>query len=146
MAIEHIHIEDENVISLRTAAFDDDGIIGVLHLCPRSEKTRDDSHLYKSFCWVYKRRSKLVFKLSRQYRNHKLKHIFSQLREMAIPLSPDIRFLWSEDGMSVAVLIDGEPLGCFIETKFHGYSKSVLPGSALGNAWDEELFKTVFNK
>jgi hypothetical protein len=137
----NVRLAEENVVSLRTVCFSDDGMLGFLFLVPPQPDPRPDGHLFSNVCWVYKRNRSLMERLRGCYGRRRDASILRQLKTTRIRTSPEIRFLWSETGQSVAVLVDGEPMAFIAEGKYHGYSKALrTPG--LGNTWDEDLFQS----
>ncbi|MDH5674303.1 MAG: hypothetical protein OEZ06_19270 [Myxococcales bacterium] len=57
----------------------------------------------------------------------------------AVPESSSWEFLWSDDGETVAVSLDGELLGLISSEIERGFSRHLREDSAWGNAWDDEL-------
>jgi hypothetical protein len=138
-----MRITQENVVSLRTACFSDDGVVGFLFLVPPHPDLRPDAHLFRNACYVYKRHRSVSARLRGCYSKHRDASILHELKAARIPASPEVRFLWSQTGQSVAVLVGGEPMAFIAEGKHHGYSKALRkPG--LGNTWDEDLFQSIF--
>jgi hypothetical protein len=140
---QKLSIYEDNVVSLRTVYFFDDGVLGSLVLLPPDPDCRPDGHLHSDVCWVYKRHRSLIDRMKGCYEKHKSASILQQLKPLKIRINPQISFLWSDSGHSVAVVVDGEPMGFIVEDKFCGYSKAIeTPG--IGNTWDEELFRKTF--
>ncbi len=130
-------------MSLRTACFSDDGVVGFLFFVPPRPDPRPDRHLFSNVCWVYKRHRSIWERVRGCYRKHRDANILDKLNAWRIPACPEIRFLWSENGQSVAVVVNGEAMAFIAEGKHHGYSKALRkPG--LGNTWDEDLFRSIF--
>ena len=136
-----MRLNEENAVSLRTACFSDDGVVGFLFLVPPRPDPRPDGHLFSSVCYVYKRRRSASQRLRPSATQHR--SVLRQLKAARVPTAPEIRFLWSENGQSVAVLVGGEPMAFIAERKHHGYSKA-LKKPGFGNTWDEHLFETIF--
>ncbi|PYJ83790.1 MAG: hypothetical protein DME22_14860 [Verrucomicrobia bacterium] len=135
----------ENVISLRTAVFDDDGVLGTLVLLPPDPDRRPDGHLHGSVCWVYRRHPSLVEGNAKAcLKKHQNACVFENLKPLRIRLDPDVRFLWSESGQSVAAVVDGEPMGFISEHKHCPYSKSEKTPPVNQNPWDEDVFRRLF--
>jgi len=131
-------ITSSNVVSLYTAGFQDDGYIAHLFFLPRSlgDKTK--------LCWVYRRRLPFWQQIRKSFFDSSSKVIVDQLRADSISESPRIDFLWSDDGLSVAVHVDNQPWA-FIHDNFNnGFSKSIRNNSSVGNRWDEELYRKTF--
>jgi len=134
------HFSD-NVISLRTAVFKDDGVLGTLVLLPPEPDRRPNGHLHSDVCWVYRRHPSLIegsAKVSLK------KQEGCNLQPLKIRLDPEISFLWSESGHSVAVVVDGEPLAFISEHKYCSYSKSEKTPPVHQNPWNEDMFRQLF--
>src|SRR5689334_5110967 len=132
-----MHLIEENVVSLRTACFSDDGVVGFLLLVPPRPDPRPDGHLFSNVCYVYKRHRSVLQNLRPSPTRHRA--VLRHLKAFRVSTAPEIHFLWSENGRSVAVLVGGEPMAFIAEGKHHGYSKA-LKKPGLGNTWDEDLF------
>jgi hypothetical protein len=131
------YLTSENVVSLRTAVFRDDGYVGTLHLSPRYQG--DTSKV----AWVFSRRLPLPKRIKRALINRDLAIVESQLRPDEIPQKPQVDFIWSDNGLNVAVLIDKNPMAFIHENAQKGYSKCIKHIIA-GNLWDEELYRRTF--
>ena len=55
-----------------------------------------------------------------------------------------LRFLWSEDGNSVAALLDGVPLAYASAHEKSGKSKALKVASFFGEPWSDESYEVVF--
>ena len=55
-----------------------------------------------------------------------------------------LRFLWSEDGNAVAVLLDGEPLAYASAHEKSGKSKALKVVSFFGDPWSDEAYLAAF--
>jgi hypothetical protein len=137
-------ITEENVVSLRTAIFKDDGILGQLVLLPPMPDRRPDAHLHSDVCFVYKRDRPSIGRSNDARERRHLALILKHMKALVLEVDPKISFLWSDNGQSVAVLVNGEPMGFILEDKFCGYSKAVK-NSEIMNPWDEELFQKTFH-
>jgi len=62
------------------------------------------------------------------------------------PASRDWTLLWSHDGHSVAVLADGFPMACIVNASSPGYSRGLERSTSLGNAWDNEVYASIFGR
>jgi hypothetical protein len=133
----------DNVISLRTVSFRDDGILGRFVLLPPIPDRRPDGHLRSGVCWVYKRHRPLWDRLKGCYRKHESAFILRHMRSVKVRPDPVVNFLWSDNGHSVAAIVDGEPMGFVAEDKFCAYSKAFDKPEVM-NTWDEDLFQKTF--
>ena len=133
----------DNVISLRTVVFEDDGVLGCFVLLPPMPDQRPDGHLHSDVCWVYKRHRSIWDRLRGCYRKHKSAFILGHMKSLKIRPDPVVSFLWSDSGHSVALIVDGEPMGFIAEEKFCAYSKA-FEGPEVMNTWDENLFQKTF--
>jgi hypothetical protein len=136
-------ISEGNVISLRTAIFTDDGVVGTLVLLPPIPDRRPDGHLQANVCWVYKRHRSIMDRMKGCYRKHRNAFILQHMRPLKVRPNPDLSFLWSESGHSVALTVDGEPMGFIPEDRFSGCSKSSKNPRVM-NLWNEDLFQKIF--
>lgn len=135
----------DNIISLRTAVFEDDGVVGTLVLLPPEPDRRPDGHLHRSVCWVYRRRDSLIEESAQpKLREWKPECVFENLQPMNIRLDPTIAFLWSDTGNSVAVVVDGQPMGFISEHKHCPFSRGEKAPPVNQNLWDEEAFQKLF--
>lgn len=134
----NVHLTSENVISLRTAVFRDDGFVATLHLLPRYQGDTE------KIGWVFRRRLPLLKQIRRRFVHPDLAKIESELRADPIPERPPVCFKWSENGLNVAVLIDSEPWAFVHESFNKGFSKSIKRAGLIGNCWDEELYRKTF--
>jgi hypothetical protein len=166
-------VREENPISLRSAFVLDDGYVvsfGLLppHLVPAFPGDRNCDR-YKG-TYLYRRRRPLLARVmlaplgeqqavsfSRSRHKHRtlwgwvgylgyrrlLVSLERDIRAMHFTHQPEMKFLWSDPGDSVALSLEGQPWAFIHHEKNHGYSKGVLrPG--YGNTWDEELFQKTF--
>jgi len=53
-----------------------------------------------------------------------------------------ISIRWSEDGKSVAALIDDEPFAMILSGEKMGYSKAIAKSGPWGKPWNDDLFAT----
>lgn len=61
-----------------------------------------------------------------------------------IPESSDIRFMWSVDAHSVAIMVFDEVLGFIADGEKHGYSRNLARQGPWGNPFDEDRFRFLF--
>ncbi len=135
----------DNVISLRTAVFEDDGVLGTLVLLPPDPDRRTDAHLHSNVCWVYRRHGSLMEHSAKtSLKKHKGSCVFENLMPLKVRQNPEMTFLWSESGHSVAAVVEGEPMGFISEHKFCPYCKSEKTPPVNQNPWNEDVFKQLF--
>lgn len=134
---------EENIISLRTAYFWDDGVMGTLVLLPPVSDRWAEGQIHGDVCWVYKRRRPLLSRLKGCYRRHESASVLREMKAGTVSEYPEIEFKWADTGHSVAVLVDGVALGFIAESRANSCSKAfVKQGNS--NHWDEELFQRTF--
>ncbi len=59
---------------------------------------------------------------------------------IADPKAKEFSFRWSQDGHSVALLRNGEPIAMATARDALGYSKAIAKRSRLAKAWDEKRY------
>jgi hypothetical protein len=138
-----MNLQKDNVISLRTVVFQDDGVLGYFVLLPPVPDRRPDGHLHSGVCYVYKRCRSLMDRLKGCYRKHRSAFILRHMKPWKVRSDPTVSFLWSDSGHSVAAIVDGEPMGFVAEDKFQAYSKAFDRPKVI-NTWDEDLFQKIF--
>ena len=62
------------------------------------------------------------------------------------PLEKSVRFRWSPDGESVAVLFDSDLVGFIAHAERPGFSRNIQVSGPFGNVLDLELYRTVFGE
>jgi hypothetical protein len=82
-------------------------------------------------------------RVRRIFFNWNLAKVESHLRPEEISPKPQVDFVWSDNGLSVAVLVEKNPAAFIHETAKRGYSKC-LKHAVAGNLWDEELYRRTF--
>jgi hypothetical protein len=134
-------LQDENIISLKTALFQDTGYVAWMLFLPEQE---DFGRKEPGYCCLFRRHISeenvgLIEKLL-----GKNFSLWTQLEDFDVPFPPRVEFLWSENGQSVAAVVEGQAIGFIAEGQQRGYSRSIRKWSGLANAWDEKLFRELF--
>jgi len=62
-----------------------------------------------------------------------------------LPSSSQIKFLWSNNGQSVAVIIGSETLGFIAQNSPRGFSKHIKLSGPFGDPFEIELYKSLFS-
>src|SRR6266853_4762050 len=153
-----ILLQENNVISLRSAFVEDDGNLAFFSLMPadlaslmRKGRTW---RAPKDFDWVELDSTWLYRHMRSAADEAKLMVGFPCLDQDVKPIllekPPEFRLLWTDSGNGVAVFLNGEPWAFIDEETHQGYSKGILrPAaaylSAVGNLWDQKLFEKIFN-
>ena len=134
-------LEEDNVISLRTAIVLDDGNLVSFRLMPVSlDPSKDLRWVSLDRTWLYRHKRSDSEELDLKCDSPCVEQ---DVRPMVFEKPPEFRLLWSDSGHSVALHLHGEPWA-FIEEETHkGYSKGILK-LAVGNPWDQELFDRTF--
>jgi hypothetical protein len=140
-------LEEDNVISLRTALILDDGNsvhfrlmpadFGALSLKVLEWVTKDSAYLYRHLRLTDEEAALMNGPSSLE----------QDLKPMTFEESPVFRLLWADSGNGVALYLNGEPWAFINEATHLGYSKGILPpkrGPAIGNVWDQVLFERIF--
>jgi hypothetical protein len=127
--------------SLRWAVFEDDGVSAWLYLT-RPEETRPVAD-----CWIYNRVPAPPLARIHDYRSQPPPASAEYVAEGAQRLearAPDVRFAWSQDGESVAVLIDGVSAGFIVAGSRRGCNRQLTRPGPWGNPWDDGLYRQTF--
>lgn len=149
-------LEEENIISLRTAFVFDNGDIVSFQLMPvwmgssipgAIPKPRDFSWTSQDFTWLYRHMRSAVDeeKLMQGYPPI----VQQDVKPILFEKPPEFRLLWTDSGHSVALYLNDEPWAFVDEQTHKGYSKGVLLPrkkffQPVGNQWDEVLFENIF--
>jgi hypothetical protein len=148
-------LEENNVISLRTAYVVDNGNLVGFQLMPAwldSSIPRKRGLARKDFEWVLSDQSYLYRHMRSVTEEVELMSCFPCVEQAVKPMRfespPELRLLWADSGNTVALYLNGEPWAFIDEETHKGYSKGVLkpaaPLPAMGNQWDQELFEKLF--
>lgn len=151
-------LEEDNVISLRTAFVFDNGDLVSFQLMPvwmgssipgTKPKPYDFSWTSQDFAWLYRH-------LRSAADEAELMGIYPPIVQQGLtPLvfdkPPEFKLIWTDSGHSVALFLNGEPWAFIDEQTHKGYSKGILkPKKAYlppsGNLWDQELFEKIFSR
>jgi hypothetical protein len=143
-------LEQENVVSLRTAyVFDDGNLVGFLLLAADFEALVAE----KDFEWTARNRVWLYRHLRSPSGEKELMGGFPLIEQgikpMAFSKTPVFRLAWSDSGNSVALYVNDEPWAFIDEQTQAGFSKGILKPrkpsfSPVGKFWDQELFEKIF--
>jgi hypothetical protein len=153
-----ILLEENNVISLRTAYVHDGGNLVSFSLDPADMLSMfseiKKQWAPKDFEWVSKDHTWLYRHLRSPSDEEKLMQTFPPIVENDIkPLvftnQPEFKLLWADSGHSVALYLNGEPWAFIEETTHEGYSKGILLPkepyiTPSGKLWDQGLFERIF--
>lgn len=155
-------IQEDNVISLRTALILDNGDTVSLQLTPawmRSSipgaKPQGLDWASQDFTWLYRHKRPWL-------EEQKLKRIYpgivqQDLKPLIFKQAPEFKLLWTASGDSVALILNGE-LWAFIDEQTHtGYSKGILKSPDVSPwrkseqkpicpmSWNQDLYDKVFS-
>jgi hypothetical protein len=146
-----ILLQENNVISLRTAIVGDDGNLVGFSLYPADLTSLIPKGRTwwapKDFEWVSQDSTWLYRHMRSAADERKLMHGFpcveQDVRPMVFENPPEFKLLWADSGNSVALYLSGQ-VWAFIEEETHlGYSKGIIEGTDK-NAWNQELFEKTF--
>ena len=139
MTEENIYLTSENNLSKLTAIFEDDGISAWLYL------HKSNSVIFDA--WVYNRISTPSKDYLENNRNSPPPAVQGFASETSLYNSPKDHkwsFLWSKDGMSVALLKDNIPISCIVSNLEQSYSKELIKNGPWGNTWSKEIYNANF--
>lgn len=142
-----ILLQEDNIISLRTAlVIERDGVVA-LQLLPRSMTEARNLHGSRLNEWLWSLLAYLYQDLTSttQVPIRGIKHLkFEKL--------PELKLIWSDSGNSVAVYLNGEPWAFVDEKTKKAYSKGIQCSTInsawspkVGNAWDQKVFENTFS-
>jgi hypothetical protein len=149
-------LEEENIISLRTAFVADDGNLVDFRLLPDwvgSAIPKKKNWAPKDFDWVsydyaYLYRHKRSGAGEEDLAVDQHPHIEEGIKPLTFDKKPEFKLLWTDSGHSVALYLNGEPWAFIDEQTHTGYSKGILKRRsglrAVGKLWDQELFENIF--
>ncbi len=137
----------QHPVSSRWAVFEDDGITGFLYLTPPDEQRPIAD------CWLYNRIEPPPDEEAQSYAESgtpppaTISYAGPHAR-YAPSAPPHVHFIWSRDGESVAVAVDGEVLGfiTLVGRRAQSYSRKLARDGGGGNTWDEHLFHSLFGE
>ena len=140
---ENLFLSEKHRVSHRHADFEDDGTSAWLYL------TEPDTRRIVADAWVYNRIAPPRREEVKSFRPLPPPAALGFASETALCEFPERhqwRFLWSEDGESVAVTKDGQAVACILDAKKPGYSRELVKDGPWGNVWSNEVFERVFGK
>jgi hypothetical protein len=148
-----ILLEENNVISLRTAYVGDDGNLVTFRLNPADYTSLIPKGRTwwapKDFDWVEQDCTWLYRHMRSSSGEKELACGFFPVEQGVGPMSfekpPEFKLVWTDSGHSVALYLNGEPWAFIHEKTRQGYSKGILK-STIGKLWDQELFEKTFSK
>ena len=111
MSDENLFLEHKHPASRRLAVLEDDGTSAWLYM------TEPDSRKPVADAWVYNRIAAPPAEAIKSYRGGPPPAAQGYASKAALcedPSSHEWSFLWSEEGESVAVVRDGQPVACII--------------------------------
>ncbi len=150
-------IEEENVVSLRTAYVYDNGNLvsfclnptDLVSLIPKGRTWWAP----KDFDWVSQDSTWLYRHLRSPSEEEELMRgspiVDQDIKPLVFEKPIDLKLLWADSGHSVALYLNSEPWAFIDEATHEGYSKGVLKPekeylSPPGKLWDQELFEKIF--
>lgn len=142
---ESLLLEFDNEASGRTALVADEGDSVWLYLThsAQSEIERD--------CWLFNTPGAPDEPDPAEYEAQSSpppapQHFITEQGKRAVPEERQFRVRWSADGNSVAVLLDGAPLGIATMTEERGISRYLKEPGAWGRPWDQARFVALFGE
>jgi hypothetical protein len=134
-------LENENILSLKTVLFVDTGVIAWMSFLPEWDARRKES---REFGFLYRR--KLPYNQLSQLELLSITHreIWPELLDIDASFPPNVTFHWADDGQSVVVLVDRNPVGFLAHDTQIGYTKFLRNGSRFGNVWNEDIYQRLF--
>ena len=142
-------LEEENVISLRTAYVQDGGDLVALRLMPAwldssiptGRRRYDLSWATQDCAWLYRRMRPPAEEAALM---HALPCLAQDVRPMALDGPPQFKLVWTDSGHGLALYLNGEPWAFIDEDTHKGYSKGMLRAKFGDCPWDQELFERIF--
>jgi hypothetical protein len=136
---DDLFLSQQHPTSHRWAIVEDDGRVAYLYL------TEPDTTKPIADCWLYNRiPTPPTFSSSRgEPPVVPLTHAAANAT-IPPPVSESVRILWSSDGESVAVFIDGELAGYIARGEKLGYSSRLRTSGPHGNIVDLNHFRQLF--
>jgi len=144
-------LEEDNVISLRTAfVFDDEDVVSFKLVPSASQSLTLGSTFHgrkvlasQDYAWLCRHQRSVSEEM-------KLMDGFACMQQNLRPLlfnkPPIFRLVWTDSGNGVALYLNGEPWA-FIDEKTHqGFSKGVFKHLFDDFPWNQELFEKEFKK
>jgi hypothetical protein len=155
MAESKTLLEEDNVISLRTALVQDDGNSVGFRLMPAwldSSIPRKRMSAPKNFEWVFSDFAYLYRHMRSTVEEVKLTCglpcVDQDIKPLKFESPPEFKLRWADSGNTVALYLNGSPWAFIDEETHKGYSKGVLKPKAgspsIGNQWDQKLFEKLF--
>lgn len=149
--MEKTLLEEDNIISLRTAYVIDDGKLVGFRLMPAeldvSKAPGCDWHKPKDCQWYLQDQTYLYRHTKSPKEEEEMIIGFDSWQQSVKPMCfekpPRFKLLWADSGNTVALYLNGEPWALIHEETREGYSKGLLK-SDVGNPWSEELFRQIF--
>ncbi|HEV3145752.1 MAG TPA: hypothetical protein VGZ47_17825 [Gemmataceae bacterium] len=141
MSDENLFLEHKHRESRRLAVLEDNGTSARLYV------TAVDSRIPVADAWVYNRIAAPPAEEIKSYRGGPPLAAQGYASKDALcedPSSHEWSFLWSQDGESVAVVKDGEPVAFIIGGQKGGYSRELIKDGPWGHPWSEEVFRSKF--
>ena len=147
-----ILLQEDNVISLRTAFVNDDGNLAYFSLMPADLESlipkgrtwwapKDFDWVSKDSVWLYRRMRSAADekKLMRDF-----PCVDQDVKPLAFEKPPQFKLRWTDSGNSVALYLNGEPWAFIHEESHHGYSKGIVKETIEKHVWNQALFEKTF--
>jgi hypothetical protein len=150
-------LEEESIISLRTALVNDDGDVVAFRLMPawldssipkkRGSAPKGRDWVFCDQCLLYRhmRSAAEELQLVRSFPSD-----LQDIRPIRFEETPQLKLAWADSGNSVALYLNGEPWAFIDEATHKGHSKGIIKPPinpnlpAIGHQWDQELFEKLF--
>ncbi|MGA3284448.1 MAG: hypothetical protein ABSD57_08325 [Verrucomicrobiota bacterium] len=140
-------LEENNVISLRTAYVIDDGNIVDLRLMPKwlessipEGKPKGVGWVLEDSAWLYRHKRSADGEMALM---NGFPCVEQDIKPMLFVKPPEFKLLWTDSGNSVALFLNGEPWALIHEETHRGYSKGILK-PLTAKPWNQELFEKTF--
>jgi hypothetical protein len=142
MPDENLFLEHKHSSSRRIGVLEDDATSAWLYL------TEPDSRKPSGDAWVYNRIAAPPMDAIKSYRGGPPPAAEGFAKDSDIvdaPTKHEWTFVWSNDGESVAVLMDGEPMASIVAGNKGGHSRRLLKEGPWGHPWSEKLYQKTFD-
>ncbi|MEO0538705.1 MAG: hypothetical protein AAF215_33210 [Cyanobacteria bacterium P01_A01_bin.123] len=136
-----IFTDSHHAASHRFAIFEDDGTSAWLYL------TEPNTQKPTAAAWVYNRIAAPPAKDIQTYRGGSPPAAIGYASVTALCQSPHThkwKIIWADDGNSVAITKDGNPVACIISVPKASYSRELIKDGPWGHMWSDYEFNRVF--
>lgn len=137
--MEDLFVTEQHTLSNRWAILEDDGRAAWLYL------TEPDSTAPAADCWLYNRvPAPADIDIEPDGPPVATRPYLASSEPFTPPSAEAIRFVWSADGHSIAVLFDQQLFGFIAHASQPGYSRLLSKAGPFGSPLDQAVYSTAF--